>query len=59
LIEQNRALTELCSVGLFIEKQIQDWIEKPPHRAKIVSALRQRDAAVQEPVRRRANPSCA
>jgi histidinol phosphatase-like PHP family hydrolase len=41
LIEQNRTLTELRGVGPFIEKQIQNWIEKPPRRAKTVPALRQ------------------
>jgi histidinol phosphatase-like PHP family hydrolase len=41
LIEQNRALTELRSVGPFIEKQIRNWIEKPRRRTKIVPAIRQ------------------
>ena len=41
LIEQNRPLTELRSVGPFIEKQIQNWIEKLPRRAKSVPAVRQ------------------
>ena len=41
LIAQNRALTELRGVGPFIEKQIRNWIEKPPRRAKTVPAVRQ------------------
>ena len=41
LIEQNRALTELRGVGPFIEKQIRNWMEKPPRRAKTVPAIRQ------------------
>jgi histidinol phosphatase-like PHP family hydrolase len=40
LITQNRSLTELRSVGPFIEKQIRSWIEKPPRPAKTVPALR-------------------
>ena len=40
LIEQNRTLTELRSVGPFIEKQIRNWMEKPLHRAKTVPAVR-------------------
>jgi histidinol phosphatase-like PHP family hydrolase len=41
LIAQNRALTELRSVGPFIEKQIRTWIEKRPRRVKTVPAIRQ------------------
>jgi len=41
LIRQNRSLTELRSVGPFIEKQIRNWIEKPPHPAKTVPVVRQ------------------
>jgi histidinol phosphatase-like PHP family hydrolase len=41
LIAQNRALTELRSIGPFIEKQIRNWIDKPPRSAKTVSAVRQ------------------
>lgn len=41
LIAQNRALTELRSVGPFIEKQIRIWIEKRPRRAKTVPPVRQ------------------
>jgi histidinol phosphatase-like PHP family hydrolase len=40
LVAQNRSLTELRSVGPFIGKQIQNWIDKPPRRAKTVPALR-------------------
>jgi histidinol phosphatase-like PHP family hydrolase len=39
VIVQNRSLTELRSIGPFIEKQIRQWIEKP-HRAKTVPAIR-------------------
>jgi len=40
LVVQNRSLTELRSVGPFIEKQIRDWIDKPPCQ-KTVPAIRQ------------------
>jgi histidinol phosphatase-like PHP family hydrolase len=40
LVTQNRSLTELHSVGPFIEKQIQTWIDKPPREAKTVPAIR-------------------
>src|SRR5947209_2004265 len=40
LVAENRTLTELRSVGPFIEKQIRNWIEKPPHRTKTVTAIR-------------------
>jgi histidinol phosphatase-like PHP family hydrolase len=41
LVAQNRPLIELRSIGPFLEKQIRDWIDKPPHRAKTVPAIRQ------------------
>jgi histidinol phosphatase-like PHP family hydrolase len=41
LVAQNRSLTELRSVGPFIEKQIQNWIDKPPREVKTVPAIRQ------------------
>jgi histidinol phosphatase-like PHP family hydrolase len=41
LITQNRSLTELRSVGPFIEKQIRNWIEKSPRPEKTVPAVRQ------------------
>jgi histidinol phosphatase-like PHP family hydrolase len=41
LVTQNRSLTELRSVGPFIEKQIRNWIEKPPRPAKTIPAVRQ------------------
>ena len=41
LVEQNRSLTELRSIGPFIAKQIRKWIDKPPRRAKTVPAVRQ------------------
>jgi histidinol phosphatase-like PHP family hydrolase len=40
LIAQNRSLTELRSIGPFIERQIQTWVDKPPHRAKKAPAIR-------------------
>ena len=39
LIAQDRPLTELRSIGPFIEKQIRNWIDKPC-RAKTVPAIR-------------------
>ena len=41
LLTQNRSLTELRSVGPFIEKQIRNWIEKSSRRANTVPAVRQ------------------
>jgi histidinol phosphatase-like PHP family hydrolase len=41
LVLQNRPLTELRSIGPFIAKQIQKWIDKPPRSAKKVPAVRQ------------------
>ena len=40
LVAQNRSLTELRSVGPFIEKQIRQWIEEP-HHSKTAPAIRQ------------------
>jgi histidinol phosphatase-like PHP family hydrolase len=39
LVAQNRSLTELRGIGPFIEKQIQQWIEKP-HGSKTVPDIR-------------------
>jgi histidinol phosphatase-like PHP family hydrolase len=39
LVAQNRSLTELRSIGPFIEKQIRQWIEKP-HRVKTIPSIR-------------------
>src|SRR3954468_6219435 len=39
LLAQNRSLTELRSIGPFIEKQIRQWIEKPSH-PKAAPAIR-------------------
>ncbi|MFL6597464.1 MAG: PHP domain-containing protein, partial [Chthoniobacterales bacterium] len=39
LVAQTRSLTELRSIGPFIEKQVRQWIEKP-HQAKTVPAIR-------------------
>jgi putative hydrolase len=40
LFAQNRPLTELRSIGPFIEKQIRNWIDETPRRPKTVPALR-------------------
>jgi histidinol phosphatase-like PHP family hydrolase len=40
LLENDRPLIELRSVGPFIGKQIQAWIDKPPPAAKKPSAIR-------------------
>jgi putative hydrolase len=40
LVAKDRPLTELRSVGPFIGKQIQIWIDKPPPRTKTVPAVR-------------------
>jgi histidinol phosphatase-like PHP family hydrolase len=40
LVAKDRPLTELRSVGPFIGKQIRNWIDKPPRRAKTVPAVR-------------------
>jgi hypothetical protein len=40
LVAQNRTLTELRSIGSFIETQIWRWIDKPPSHAKTVPAIR-------------------
>ena len=40
LIAQDRPLTELRSIGPFIEEQIRDWMDKPPRRVKTVPAIR-------------------
>jgi histidinol phosphatase-like PHP family hydrolase len=40
LSAQNRDLTELRSIGPFIEKQIRTWIENPPRRVKTAPAIR-------------------
>lgn len=34
VVAQNRSLTELRSIGPFIEKQILRWFEQPPHRRR-------------------------
>jgi hypothetical protein len=40
LVAKNRTLTELRSIGPFIEKQIRRWIDKPPRRARTAPAIR-------------------
>jgi histidinol phosphatase-like PHP family hydrolase len=40
LVAQNRTLTELRSIGPFIERQIRHWIDKPPRTTKTVPAIR-------------------
>ena len=41
LVAQNRPLTELRGIGPFIEKQIRNWFDEAPRRAKTVPAIRQ------------------
>jgi histidinol phosphatase-like PHP family hydrolase len=40
LLAQNRPLTELRGIGPFMEKQIRNWFDEAPRRAKTVPALR-------------------
>jgi histidinol phosphatase-like PHP family hydrolase len=40
IVAQNRSLTELRSIGPFMEKQIRNWIDEAPRQAKTVPALR-------------------
>jgi histidinol phosphatase-like PHP family hydrolase len=40
LVAQNRSLTELRGIGPFMEKQIRNWFDEAPRRAKTVPALR-------------------
>jgi histidinol phosphatase-like PHP family hydrolase len=40
LLAQNRPLTELRGIGPFMEKQIRNWIDEAPPRAKTVPPLR-------------------
>ena len=40
LVAQNRTLTELRSIGPFIERQIRHWIDKPPRTTKTVPTIR-------------------
>ena len=37
---QNRSLTELRSIGPFIEKQIRVWLDKPPQSSKTIPEIR-------------------
>src|SRR5882724_593787 len=37
---QNRSLTELRAIGPFTEKQIRQWLDKPPHSKQTVPAIR-------------------
>src|SRR5438094_7712475 len=41
LATQNRSLTELRGIGLFIEKQIRRWLDKPPPLSNKIPAIRQ------------------
>jgi histidinol phosphatase-like PHP family hydrolase len=41
LAAQNRSLTELSGIGPFTEKQIRQWLDKPPHPKQPVPAIRQ------------------
>jgi len=40
LIEQRRSLTELRSIGPFITKRIQRWIDNPPEQRVVVPPIR-------------------
>jgi histidinol phosphatase-like PHP family hydrolase len=40
LVAKNRSLTELRAIGPFIEKQLRQWLEKPP-RSKAAPLIRQ------------------
>jgi histidinol phosphatase-like PHP family hydrolase len=37
---QNRSLTELRSIGPFIEKRIRGWLDKPPQSSKTIPEIR-------------------
>jgi putative hydrolase len=50
LVAQNRSLTELRSIGPFIEKQIRQWIEKPKP-TKAIPAIRQDFLSLAEALR--------
>jgi len=41
LVAQNRSLTELRGIGPFIEKQIREWLDKPPPLSTKIPAIRQ------------------
>jgi len=41
LAAHNRSLTELRGIGPFIEKQIRQWLDKPPRSKQPVPAIRQ------------------
>jgi histidinol phosphatase-like PHP family hydrolase len=41
LAAQNRSLTELRGIGLFIEKQIRRWLDTPPPLSTKIPAIRQ------------------
>ena len=41
LAAQNRSLTELRGIGPFIEKQIRQWLDKPPPLSTKIPAIRQ------------------
>ena len=51
LLAQNRSLTELRSIGPFIEKQIRQWIEKPNPAAEAIPAIRQDFLSLAEALR--------
>jgi histidinol phosphatase-like PHP family hydrolase len=40
LAAQNRSLTELRGIGPFIEKQIRQWLDKPPPLSTTIPAIR-------------------
>jgi histidinol phosphatase-like PHP family hydrolase len=41
VVAQNRSLTELRAIGPFIERQIRQWIDKPPRSDHRIPAIRQ------------------
>jgi histidinol phosphatase-like PHP family hydrolase len=52
LVAQNRSLVELRGIGPFIEKQIRNWIDRPPRSTTRVPASRQDFISLAEARRR-------
>lgn len=48
LVEQNRPLTELRSIGPFIAKRVLSWIDKPPYPNKRVPEIRRQFISLAE-----------
>jgi histidinol phosphatase-like PHP family hydrolase len=55
LVQQNRPLTELRSIGPFIAKQVLTWLEKPPSPNKKVPEIRRHFISLAEARRDLAN----